>query len=196
MTPSLLRKDDYIKTVFDILPLALFVVDHDFNIFDLNPAASKLFGVGSDVSLRQVCGQILHCLHAIESEQGCGTTTFCPDCVIRNSVESACAGNAVQRTKHLLKIQKGQDILDVHMLVTASPFEYEGNKYGLLAIEDITELNQLRRLIPICSSCKKIRNGEDYWELVTDYLNKHEGLEFTHSLCPDCAKKLYSDLGI
>ena len=60
--------------------------------------------------------------------------------------------------------------------------------------ENITELGTLKRLLPICSSCHKIRNNEDYWEAVTDYLRKHTDLEFTHSICPDCRKKFYSDI--
>jgi hypothetical protein len=80
------------------------------------------------------------------------------------------------------------------MLVSTSPFVYEDSKYALLVIEDITEIITLRRLLPICTSYKKIRNDEDYWEYIAEYLNKHADLEFTHSLCPECTKKIYPEL--
>ncbi len=46
-------------------------------------------------------------------------------------------------------------------------------------------------MLPICSSCKNIRNDEGYWQRVDDYISEHSEAEFTHSICPDCAKKLY-----
>ena len=63
-----------------------------------------------------------------------------------------------------------------------------------MAIEDITEVISLKRLLPICSSCKKIRNDDGYWEAVADYLRKHADLDFTHSICPECSQKLYPDI--
>ena len=137
----------------------------------------------------------MHCLHAMESAGGCGTTKHCPDCVIRNAVESAKQNKAVYQNKYKVKIQRNGDADDVHLLVSASPFEYENDEFVLLAIDDITEIIKSKRLLPICASCKKIRNDQDYWESVSDYLKKHEDIEFTHSICPACAKKLYPHLG-
>jgi|WetSurMetagenome_2_1015567.scaffolds.fasta_scaffold00088_2 hypothetical protein len=57
----------------------------------------------------------------------------------------------------------------------------------------LAEIKQLSELLPICSSCKKIRDDQGYWNQIEVYLNKHSGLEFTHGLCPECAKKLYPD---
>ena len=93
-----------------------------------------------------------------------------------------------------MTIQEHGEKSDVHMLITTSPFKYKDRNFVLLAIEDITEITTLKRLIPICTSCKKIRNDENYWEAVADYLNKHADLEFTHSICPECAHKLYPNL--
>ena len=82
---SLLKNEKYLRTVIDALPSAVFVVDDHFKIFDLNPAAKSLFGIDSEVVLRQLCGEIMHCMNAMGSKNGCGTTESCPDCVIRNS---------------------------------------------------------------------------------------------------------------
>ncbi len=53
------------------------------------------------------------------------------------------------------------------------------------------EVDVLSYLLPICSSCKKIRDDKGYWRQVEEYIHTHSGINFTHSLCPECAKKLY-----
>ena len=55
----------------------------------------------------------------------------------------------------------------------------------------LTEIKALRGILPICSSCKKIRDDKGYWQQVEVYVREHSEAEFTHSLCPECAKKLY-----
>ena len=59
----------------------------------------------------------------------------------------------------------------------------------------IEELKTLRGIIPICASCKKIRDDSGYWNRIEAYIAKHSMAEFSHSICPDCIKKLYPELG-
>ncbi len=56
-------------------------------------------------------------------------------------------------------------------------------------------IKTLSGMLPICASCKKIRNDTGYWEEVESYVKRHTDAEFTHGICPVCAKKLYGDLG-
>ncbi|MDA8138755.1 MAG: hypothetical protein M0036_08880 [Desulfobacteraceae bacterium] len=58
----------------------------------------------------------------------------------------------------------------------------------------LSENKELSGLLPICSSCKKIRNDGGYWEQIEGYIRDHSKAEFSHGLCPDCAIKLYPDL--
>jgi hypothetical protein len=58
------------------------------------------------------------------------------------------------------------------------------------------EVKTLGGLLPICASCKKIRDDKGYWNQLEDYIQKHSEAEFSHSVCPVCAKKLYPDLDI
>lgn len=64
-------------------------------------------------------------------------------------------------------------------------------------IEDLKEaLNNVKRLqglIPICASCKKIRDDKGYWEEVESYIHDHSDVEFTHGICPDCMQELYPE---
>jgi len=55
----------------------------------------------------------------------------------------------------------------------------------------LSEIKTLRGIIPICASCKKIRDDEGFWQDVAFYIQAHSEAEFTHGICPDCARKLY-----
>jgi PAS domain S-box-containing protein len=55
----------------------------------------------------------------------------------------------------------------------------------------VAEVRTLSGLLPICSSCKKIRDDKGYWNQIETYIGEHSNAEFSHSLCPECAKKLY-----
>lgn len=51
----------------------------------------------------------------------------------------------------------------------------------------------LEGLIPICANCKKIRNEEDQWQHLEIYISEHSLSEFSHGICPDCARELYPE---
>lgn len=56
-------------------------------------------------------------------------------------------------------------------------------------------IKTLRGMLPICSSCKKIRDDAGYWNQIEAYLSEHSEAEFTHSICPECLRRLYPGLG-
>jgi diguanylate cyclase len=58
----------------------------------------------------------------------------------------------------------------------------------------LEEIKTLKGILPICSSCKKIRDDKGYWQQIEACIGQHSGAEFTHGICPDCARKLYPDL--
>lgn len=65
----------------------------------------------------------------------------------------------------------------------------------IAALEDaLAHIKTLRGLLPICASCKKIRDDHGYWTQVEAYLSARSDVEFTHSICPDCMKALYPGL--
>ena len=51
-------------------------------------------------------------------------------------------------------------------------------------------VKQLSGLLPICASCKKIRDDKGYWQQIEAYIRDHSDAEFTHGMCPQCAKRL------
>jgi hypothetical protein len=57
----------------------------------------------------------------------------------------------------------------------------------------LADVKVLRGLLPICASCKKIRDDSGYWNTLEAYIRDHSEADFSHSLCPDCLKRLYPD---
>jgi PAS domain S-box-containing protein len=53
----------------------------------------------------------------------------------------------------------------------------------------LREVRSLQAILPICSYCKKIRNDQNYWETVDDYIAEHTNTRFSHSICPACYTK-------
>lgn len=63
----------------------------------------------------------------------------------------------------------------------------------LARIRTHIELKILRGFIPICSSCKKIRDDQGYWQSIEQYIQENSDVVLSHSLCPTCSDKLYGD---
>lgn len=57
----------------------------------------------------------------------------------------------------------------------------------------LSHVKTLRGLLPICASCKKIRDDDGYWQQVEVYIRDHSDAEFSHGICPDCFKVLYPE---
>jgi len=176
-------------TVFDALPFPAWIVDDDMRLVAVNRASVRLLGPQSDVVLRQRGGEFLHC---VNSEHGCGKSTRCPDCVLREATRFALDGSQPTRRRTRLEVVDRDSVREVHALVTASPVVYQGANRVLLCIEDLTSLIATTDVLPICMHCKKVRDN-DLWLQVEAYLDSHLDLKFTHGICPDCAKTLYPD---
>lgn len=55
----------------------------------------------------------------------------------------------------------------------------------------LARVKLLSGFLPICASCKKIRNDQGYWQQIESYIRDHSEAEFSHGICPECAVKLY-----
>jgi DNA-binding NtrC family response regulator len=60
----------------------------------------------------------------------------------------------------------------------------------------LAEVKTLSGLIPICASCKKVRDDTGYWNQVENFISDRSGAKFSHSICPNCAKVLYPGINI
>ncbi len=57
----------------------------------------------------------------------------------------------------------------------------------------LTQMETLRGILPICSSCKKIRDENGFWYEIELYIASHSQAKFSHSICPDCEEELYPE---
>ncbi len=58
----------------------------------------------------------------------------------------------------------------------------------------LDKVKVLSGFLPICASCKKIRDDKGYWNQIEEYIREHSEAEFSHSICPECVEKLYPEL--
>lgn len=179
---------DILRSVFDAIPSFIFVVDDDVRIQDYNAAAAELLLLQRSAVLKRRGGEVLNCLHAADVPEGCGRAPLCKDCVIRNSVAEAFQGNRVVRRRKKLEILRDGNKIEIYALITASPFYYKKRPLVLLVIEDISEIAELQRMIPICCICKKVRDDKKSWFRLEAYFKDHWDVDFSHSYCPECYK--------
>jgi len=107
-------------------------------------------------------------------------------------------GGFVSNMRRRLWVQK-EDIQKAHEEIK---IEMEERKRAQIEKDNlIVELKDALRkvktlsgFLPICASCKKIRDDSGYWNQIESYIKAHSDAEFSHSLCPECAKKLYPDI--
>ncbi len=122
-------------------------------------------------------------------------------------------GERIERYE-TVRVRKDGTAIDVSLSI--SPIKDEsGRVIGISAIErDITarkreenerlklireltdalaKIKTLKGLLPICASCKKIRDDGGYWQKVELYISSHTDAEFTHGICPDCMDRLYPE---
>jgi PleD family two-component response regulator len=90
------------------------------------------------------------------------------------------------RVQSMVRIKRAEDALRQK--------EKEQERLILELQEALQEIKTLTGFIPICSSCKKIRDDAGYWDQLEAYISKHTDAVFTHSICPQCAEKVRAEL--
>ena len=80
-----------------------------------------------------------------------------------------------------------------HLMFEKRQAEKELRRINDQLKEALAKVKTLSGFLPICANCKKIRDDQDYWHQVEEYITDHSEAEFSHSICPDCAKQLYPE---
>jgi PAS domain S-box-containing protein len=184
----------YYSGIINNLHEPILIVDSDCYIVDANKSAC--------ISLRQKIESLIG--------KNCCEQSHPYDRVFFEKGES-CPCRLVLETKQQTRIihEHRHDGKTIWEEIFASPLkDKNGNiNFVVLELDDVTELVRLkevvkkldtekktpRKFMPICASCKKIKKEEDKWEDIEDYIHKLSGVEFTHTVCPKCQRKLYPD---
>jgi PAS domain-containing protein len=137
-----------LRQLLDAMPSYVFLVDRDVSILDYNAAAAAFLGIGRRRILRHRTGEVFHCLHSRDVTAGCGHGPFCQSCPIRGAVSEAFAGKKCVRRQICMELCSGRKVEKLRVLLTASPFTYQGHERVVLILEDLAGISALQRLLP------------------------------------------------
>ena len=90
--------------------------------------------------------------------------------------------------------QKRELHSNIEMALYKNMAEKERKKLIKELQDSLAKVKQLTGLLPICANCKDIRNDKGYYEQIEKYISGHSDAEFSHGICPKCAKKLYPEI--
>lgn len=86
---------------------------------------------------------------------------------------------------------------ELHAAIEMAIYNHQMNKEREKLIQDLeaalAQVRTLKGMLPICSSCKKIRDDKGYWNQIEEYIAAHSHAEFSHGICPDCMEDLYGE---
>jgi len=184
---QLREKEEFNFALFQFNPMTTVVVDSEGRVVKSNAAkrssGDRLPNIG-DVMYKDYAGR-----HTIDMFEELIT------CMKFN------------RVKQFPEMPYGKKVLSI----TLAPFpkgaiittqditdRVQAEKDRVMLITDLrralNEVETLRSLLPICASCKKIRDDKGYWNTVEEYFGHRNAVDFSHTVCPDCIKRLYPDL--
>lgn len=135
---------EFLQKLFNAIPCGVLVMDAGRSVKMVNDALVASFGQGDIELTEQLGGDILHCMNAAASPTGCGHSEECTHCKIKESAESAILGNQVSRLHTEMYLRRGDKTRERQLMISASPFEYKGEKLAIVLLEDISELTALR----------------------------------------------------
>jgi len=190
---ALRESEEKYRSITESMTDAMYICSSDFRVEFMNPA--MINKIGYDAT-----GE--HCFQTIY-----GLEEKCPWCIH----EKVQRGEYV--TTEILNPKDGRTYIVSH-----SPIFHKNNSISKMTIfRDITQrklieeerkdlikelenaldqVKQLSGMLPICSSCKKIRDDKGYWNKIESYISDHSEAKFSHGICPECAKKLYPGIKI
>ncbi len=84
-----------------------------------------------------------------------------------------------------VRIRSGQRIVELQCALASANADLRNA---------LMQVKRLSGFLPLCSSCKRIRDANGEWQQIESYISNHSEAHFSHGVCPDCAKKLYPDL--
>lgn len=179
---DLQKNDFYFRSIFKQVAVGIAIVSKDGSWLKVNNKICDIFGYSSDELINTPVKNIIHVDNKIEDVR---------------LLDDFFLG----KTKNIWQIYSYKNRYDIKgwMYVRISEHnELEFEDSYVCIIDDITELKSvqqnvetLKGLLPICASCKKIKNDGGYWDQIETYIQKHSEAEFSHSLCPACTEDLY-----
>ena len=142
---KLLNQKGFLKSLFESIPCGVLIFDGDRRVLAVNNVVERTFGISGVEVMDQRGGEALGCVNAFKNPKGCGFAEECITCGVRNTALEALAGNQIHRKKAKIQLSVDGKTNDLQLLVSAAPFDHEGKRLAVIILENMTELNTLRR---------------------------------------------------
>ena len=182
----------FYERILDGVPAMIVILDAEARVRFANRAAASGLGIDPEAARLRRGGDALRCVHRLDDAGGCGFGDHCrTGCVIRRGVGTAVGGGEVRRERLAATVERNGGQVLLNLVLTAAPLVHDGETLALVTLEDVSELIRLQSILPICAHCKKIRNDENYWESVEQYIATRVDVSFSHGFCPECYEKHY-----
>ncbi len=182
--------------LFDTVPVGLYRATTFGQILDANPALLNLLAYPEKESLLGKRLSELH-VHPGEYEQWQGLLQR-EHVILRYETEWRRLDGKICWVENNARVifdgAAGQIEGSVEDITQRKEAENERERLILDLQDAFARIQTLGGLLPICASCKKIRDEQGRWTHVESYIQSHSEAEFTHSFCPDCVRILYPDL--
>ena len=183
-----------LKTVLDTIQAGILVIDpSSHTIVGVNAAAGKMIGAPREHILGSVC----HAYICPDEKGQCPVTDLGKTLENAERVLLTARGERVPVLKTVVSVTLAgrEHLLESFLDITARKRAEEERERLILELQEaLAEVRTLSGLLPICASCKSIRNDQGYWQQIEAYIKEHSKAEFSHSVCPKCAEKLYPEV--
>jgi len=205
---ALQQSEERFRSVIDNIAVGVSVISPDLKILSLNATMKKWFP-RIEVSQKPVCYEAFNDPPGKEVCSYCPTVKTLNDGKRHESVTTTPAGDGFRSYRVIsspLFDKDGKIIAAIELvddITERTRAEKELRRYSSelersnKALQDaLADVRTLGGMLPICSSCKKIRDDKGYWNQIESYVSEHSGAEFSHGICPECEKKVYEELNI
>ena len=142
---ELLNHNGFLKNLFESLPCGVLIMDKDRRVQAVNNAIERTFGIRLSEVISRRGGEVLNCVHASETDKGCGYSDDCRECMIRRTALEAVSGRKIERNRAKTKFTINGKETTIDFLVSAAPLDHDGERLAIVILEDITELNALKK---------------------------------------------------
>jgi PAS domain S-box-containing protein len=189
--------------LFDIVPVAhyavirsmsdgLIVLDPWNRVVDINPAAQRIIGQKRGGAMELEPARVLFAEPDLIVRRRGGAEEVHSEIVLAEGEENHYYDLCITPLHDGRNRLVGQLI---HLSDITEHRRAHGEREKLIARleEALAQVRALRGLLPICASCKRIRDYAGRWRGMEEYVTSHSNAEFSHGLCPECSKRLYPD---
>lgn len=142
---ELLNRNSFLKSMFESLPCGVLIVDSERRVQAVNDATERTFGISLKEVENRRAGEALKCINSGRDPGGCGFSDECSECRIKSTAHDAISGEKIERNRAKARlIIKGTE-KTFEFLISAAPFDHDGERLAIVILEDITELDELKR---------------------------------------------------